>query len=99
MEGVLRRVLRRGSSMGFYSKKGVLRRVLRRGSEKGVSRCLERPLVGYAPLGVHPRIVGFDMYRVQLCSVLLFRTLLTFSSLNLWGFLGFPLFSLRSQCS
>ena len=36
--------------MGFTVKKGVLRRVLRRGSEKGVSRrCLERPLVEYAP--------------------------------------------------
>ena len=40
--------------MGFTVKR-VLRRVLRRGSEKGVSgRCLERPLVEYAPLGVHP---------------------------------------------
>ena len=40
--------------MGFTVKR-VLRRVLRRGSEKGVSRrCLERPLVEYAPLGVRP---------------------------------------------
>ena len=45
---VLRRVLRRGSAMGFT----VLRRVLRRGSEKGVSRrCLERPFGEDAPLG------------------------------------------------
>ena len=43
--------------MGFTVKK-VLRRVLRRGSEKGVSRrCLERPLVEYAPLGVRPIFV------------------------------------------
>ena len=41
--------------MGFAVKR-VLRRVLRRGSEKGVSRrCLERPLVEYAPLGAHPK--------------------------------------------
>ena len=41
--------------MGFTVKKRVLRRVLRRGSEKAVSRrCLERPLVEYAPLGVRP---------------------------------------------
>ena len=41
--------------MGFTVKKRVLRRVLRRGSEKRVSRrCLERPLVEYAPLGVRP---------------------------------------------
>ena len=40
--------------MGFTVKK-VLRRVLRRGSEKAASRrCLERPLVEYAPLGVRP---------------------------------------------
>ena len=40
--------------MGFTVKR-VLGRVLRRGSEKGVSRrCLERPLVEYAPLGVRP---------------------------------------------
>ena len=40
--------------MGFTVKR-VLRRVLRRGSEKGVSRrCLERPFVEYAPLGVPP---------------------------------------------
>ena len=51
---VLRRVLRRGSAMGFTVKR-VLRRVLRRGSEKGVSRrCPERPLGEYAPLGVRP---------------------------------------------
>ena len=38
-----------------FTKKRVLRRVLRRGSEKRVSRrCLERPLVEYAPLGVRP---------------------------------------------
>ena len=37
----------------------VLRRVLRRGSEKGVSRrCLEHPLVEYAPLGVRPISLG-----------------------------------------
>ena len=37
----------------------TLRRVLRRGSEKGVSRrCLERPLVEYAPLGVRPILGG-----------------------------------------
>ena len=42
--------------MDFTIKKKVLRRVLRRGSEKGVSRrCLEPPLVEYAPLGVRPR--------------------------------------------
>ena len=40
--------------MGFYSKKGS-----EKGSEKGFSegvsrRCLERPLVEYAPLGVRP---------------------------------------------
>ena len=41
--------------MGFTIKR-VLRRVLRRGSEKGVSRrCLERPPVEYAPLGVRPK--------------------------------------------
>ena len=54
---VLRRVLRKGSAMGFiYSLRRVLRRVLRRGSQKEVSRrCLERPpLRKYAPLGVHP---------------------------------------------
>ena len=51
---LLRRVLRRGSAIGCTIKR-VLRRVLRRGSEKGVSRrCLERPLVEYAPLGVRP---------------------------------------------
>ena len=43
--------------MDFTVQK-VLRRVLRRGSEKGVSRrCLERPLVEYAPLGVRPNLV------------------------------------------
>ena len=36
--------------MGLQWKR-VLRRVLRRGSEKGVSRCLERPLGEYALLG------------------------------------------------
>ena len=68
-EGVLRRVLRRGSSMGFTVKKGSERRVLRRGSEKAVSRrCLERPLVEYAPLGVRPRqpitplVKGVEVY-------------------------------------
>ena len=50
---VLRRVLF-SEPVGFTVKR-VLRRVLRRGSEKGVSRrCLERPLVEYAPLGVRP---------------------------------------------
>ena len=40
--------------MGLTVKR-VLRRALRRGSEKGVARrCLERPLVEYAPLGVRP---------------------------------------------
>ena len=42
--------------MGFTVKKGSEKgsQRLRRGSEKGVSRrCLERPLVEYAPLGVH----------------------------------------------
>ena len=40
--------------MGFTVNR-VLRRVLRRGSEKAVSRrCLERPLVECAPLGVRP---------------------------------------------
>ena len=39
----------------LFNPKRVLRRVLRRSSEKGVSRrCLERPLGGYAPLGVRP---------------------------------------------
>ena len=53
--GGLRRVLRRGPAMGFYSKKRVLRRVLRRGSGKAVSRrCLEHPPDEYAPLGVRP---------------------------------------------
>ena len=53
-EGFWGRVLRRGSAMGFTVKR-VLRGVLRRGSEKGLSRrCLERPLVEYAPLGVSP---------------------------------------------
>ena len=47
----------RGFWTGFWGR--VLRRVptrlLRSGSEKGVSRrCLERPLVEYAPLGVRP---------------------------------------------
>ena len=45
--------------LGYTVKKRVLRRVLRRGSEKGVSRrCLERPLVEYAPLGVRPTVAG-----------------------------------------
>ena len=52
---VLRRVLRRESAMSFTVKR-VLRRVLRRGFEKGASsRCLERFLGEYAPLGVRPR--------------------------------------------
>ena len=68
-EGVLRRVLRRGSSMGFTVKR-VLRRVLRRGSEKGVSRrCLERPLVEYAPLGVRP-ILGAQENKMFCADVL-----------------------------
>ena len=67
-EKVLERVLGKGSRKGsekgvcygIYSKKGVLRRVLRRGSEKGVSRrCLERPLVEYAPLSVRPILADF----------------------------------------
>ena len=42
--------------MGFTVKEGSEKGVLRRGSEKGVSRrCLVRPLVEYAPLGVRPR--------------------------------------------
>ena len=49
------RVMGKGACCGFYSKKRVLRTVLRRGSEKGVSRrCPERPLEGYALLGVRP---------------------------------------------
>ena len=48
---VVRRVLRRGSAMGFTVKKEGSEK----GSEKGVSRrCLERPLGEYAPLGVRP---------------------------------------------
>ena len=48
----------KGVLYGFYSKKGFWEGVLRRGSEKGVSRrCLERPLVEYAPLGVRPNFV------------------------------------------
>ena len=47
--------------MGFTVKKGS-EKGLRRGSEKGVSRrCLERPLVEYAPLGVRPRQEGSPM--------------------------------------
>ena len=46
--------------MGFTIKR-VLRRVLRRGSEKGVSRrCLEHPLVEYAPLGVRPSFASYN---------------------------------------
>ena len=62
-EKVLDRVLGKVSEKGgllwvLQQKKRVLRRVLRRGSEKGVSRrCLERPLVEYAPLGVRPSLL------------------------------------------
>ena len=44
-----------GGLLWVLQLKRVLRRVLRRGSEKGASRrCLERPLVEYASLGVRP---------------------------------------------
>ena len=41
--------------MGFTVKKGSEKGFLRRGVSR---RCLERPLVEYAPLGVHP--ISFD---------------------------------------
>ena len=54
-EGVLRRVLKKGVFYGFCSKKGFWEGFSEGGSEKAVSRrCLERPLVEYAPLGVRP---------------------------------------------
>ena len=58
LERVLRRVLRRESAVGFAVTKGSGKPLLRRGSEKGFSRrCLERPLVEYAPLRRAPIII------------------------------------------
>ena len=53
---VLRRVLRRGSAMCFSVEKGS-EKGSQKGSEKAASRrCLELPLVEYAPLGVRPTL-------------------------------------------
>ena len=66
-EGVLRRVLRRGFSMSFTVKKGSEKGSQKGFWEGGVSRrCLEHPLVEYAPLlGVRPMCVVLFLHGWQ----------------------------------